>query len=56
MSSQHSPLVTNDTMREDIVDKIINRVIPAEMRDKDTKIYVNPTGRFVVGGPTATRA
>ena len=51
VSSQHSPLVTNDTMREDIVDKIINRVIPAEMRDANTKIYVNPTGRFVVGGP-----
>src|SRR5256884_2349138 len=51
VSSQHSPLVSNDTMREDIVEKIINRVIPAEMMDKDTKIYVNPTGRFVVGGP-----
>ena len=51
VSSQHSPLVTNDTMREDIVDKIINRVIPAELRDKNTKIYVNPTGRVVVGGP-----
>src|SRR6202045_2529893 len=51
VSSQHSPLVTNDTMREDIVDKIVNRVIPAEMRDTNTKIYVNPTGRFVVGGP-----
>jgi len=51
ISSQHSPLVTNETMREDITDKIINRVIPAEMRDKNTKIYVNPTGRFVVGGP-----
>jgi S-adenosylmethionine synthetase len=51
ISSQHSPLVTNDTMREDITEKIINRVIPAEMIDKNTKIYVNPTGRFVVGGP-----
>jgi len=51
VSSQHSPLVTNDTMREDIIEKIINRVIPAEMRDENTKIYVNPTGRFVVGGP-----
>jgi S-adenosylmethionine synthetase len=51
VSSQHSPLVTNETMREDIADKIINRVIPAEMMDKNTKIYVNPTGRFVVGGP-----
>ena len=51
VSSQHSPLVTNETMREDITDKIINRVIPEDMRDKDTKVYVNPTGRFVVGGP-----
>src|SRR6266850_623679 len=51
VSSQHSPLVTNDTMREDIIERIVNRTIPAEMMDKDTKIYVNPTGRFVVGGP-----
>jgi S-adenosylmethionine synthetase len=51
VSSQHSPLVTQETMREDIVETIINRVIPAELRDDDTKIYVNPTGRFVVGGP-----
>src|SRR6476646_7742484 len=51
VSSQHSPLVTNETMREDIIEKIINRVIPGEMMDKNTKIYVNPTGRFVVGGP-----
>jgi S-adenosylmethionine synthetase len=51
VSSQHSPLVTNETMREDIIEKIINRVIPAEMMDANTKIYVNPTGRFVVGGP-----
>src|SRR6476619_7396018 len=51
ISSQHSPLVTNDTMREDITEKIINRVIPAAMMDKNTKLYINPTGRFVVGGP-----
>src|SRR5438876_729880 len=51
VSSQHSPLVTNDTMREDIIEKIVNRVIPEDMRGKDTKIYINPTGRFVVGGP-----
>jgi S-adenosylmethionine synthetase len=51
VSSQHSPLVSNETMREDIVEKIIKRVIPTEMMDKNTKIYVNPTGRFVVGGP-----
>jgi S-adenosylmethionine synthetase len=51
VSSQHSPLVTQETMREDITEKLINSVIPAELRDKDTKVYVNPTGRFVVGGP-----
>jgi S-adenosylmethionine synthetase len=51
ISSQHSPLVTNEQMRDDIVEKIINRVVPAEMMDDETKIYVNPTGRFVVGGP-----
>jgi S-adenosylmethionine synthetase len=51
VSSQHSPLVTQETMKEDLVEKIINRVIPENLRDKNTKIYVNPTGRFVVGGP-----
>src|SRR5436190_4757603 len=51
VSSQHSPLVTQETMKEDVVEKIINRVIPAELMDKNTKVYVNPTGRFVVGGP-----
>jgi S-adenosylmethionine synthetase len=51
VSTQHSSLVSNDTLREDIVDKIINRVIPAEMVDKNTRFLINPTGRFVVGGP-----
>jgi S-adenosylmethionine synthetase len=51
VSSQHSPLVTQETLKEDIVEKIINRVIPADLIDKNTKVYVNPTGRFVVGGP-----
>jgi S-adenosylmethionine synthetase len=51
VSSQHSPLVTNETMREDIIETIVNRVIPADMMDSNTKLYVNPTGRFVVGGP-----
>jgi S-adenosylmethionine synthetase len=51
ISSQHSPLVTNETMRADITEKIINRIVPAEMMDENTKVYVNPTGRFVVGGP-----
>ena len=51
VSSQHSPDVTNETMRQDITERIIKKVVPAAMMDKDTKIYVNPTGRFVVGGP-----
>ena len=51
ISSQHREDVTNDQMRGDIVEKIINRVVPAALMDKNTKIYVNPTGRFVVGGP-----
>ena len=51
VSSQHSPLVTNETMREDVVEKLVNRVIPSDLMDKNTKVYVNPTGRFVVGGP-----
>ncbi len=51
VSSQHSPDVTNEQMRADIIDKIITRVIPAELMDAETKVYVNPTGRFVVGGP-----
>ena len=51
VSSQHSPDVTQERMKADITDKIINRVIPAAMMDKQTKIYVNPTGRFVTGGP-----
>ena len=51
VSSQHREDVTNDQMRGDFVEKIINRVVPAALMDKNTKIYVNPTGRFVVGGP-----
>src|SRR6267378_1484757 len=51
VSSQHSPLVTQEAMKEDIIEKIINRVIPGDLMDKNTKVYVNPTGRFVVGGP-----
>jgi S-adenosylmethionine synthetase len=51
VSSQHSPDVTQQQMRADVIEKIVTPVIPAAMIDKDTKIYVNPTGRFVVGGP-----
>ena len=51
VSSQHSPEVSQEQMRADIVAKIVTPTIPAAMMDQDTKIYVNPTGRFVVGGP-----
>ena len=51
VSSQHSPEVSQEQMRSDITDKIIKAGIPAKLMDKNTKIYVNPTGRFVVGGP-----
>ncbi|HET9830123.1 MAG TPA: methionine adenosyltransferase [Vicinamibacterales bacterium] len=51
VSSQHSPDVSQEQMRADITDKIIRAGIPANLMDKNTKIYVNPTGRFVVGGP-----
>ena len=51
VSTQHSSTVTNETLREDIIDKIISRVIPADMMDSNTRLLINPTGRFVVGGP-----
>ena len=51
VSSQHSPEVSQEQMRSDITDKIIKASIPSNLIDKNTKIYVNPTGRFVVGGP-----
>ncbi len=51
VSTQHSPDVRHDTLRSDIVDKVIRPVLPAELVDDDTIFHVNPTGRFVVGGP-----
>jgi S-adenosylmethionine synthetase len=51
VSTQHSPTVSNETLREDITEKIVNKVIPKEMMDGKTRILINPTGRFVVGGP-----
>ena len=51
VSSQHSPDVSQEQMRTDVIAKIVTPVIPAAMMDQDTKVYVNPTGRFVVGGP-----
>lgn len=51
VSSQHSADVSLDKIRQDIEKYVIRPVIPAELMDGETKIYVNPTGRFVVGGP-----
>ena len=51
LSTQHSPDVTQDKIRDDLIHRIIKYVVPNGMIDENTKIYVNPTGRFVVGGP-----
>lgn len=51
VSTQHEPEVEIEMLREDIKQKVIHKVIPYEMIDKNTKIYINPTGRFVIGGP-----
>jgi S-adenosylmethionine synthetase len=51
LSTQHSDKVDQAKIREDLVANIVNTTIPASMMDKNTKIYVNPTGRFVIGGP-----
>ena len=53
LSVQHDPDVTLEEIRRDVEAKIIRKIIPADMMDDDTKIYVNPTGRFVLGGPQA---
>lgn len=51
VSTQHSADVSLDTIREDMIEKVIKPVIGSALMDADTKIYVNPTGRFVIGGP-----
>ncbi len=51
ISSQHRPDVSNNTIRRDIVEHVIKPVLPAALLDDNTKYYINPTGRFVIGGP-----
>ena len=51
ISAQHSSMVPIETLRGDIREKVIDAVIPAELLDKKTKFFINPTGRFVTGGP-----
>lgn len=51
VSTQHSPDVSIEQIRADIIKNVILEIIPVELLDGDTKIYINPTGRFVVGGP-----
>ena len=53
IAAQHSEKVAYDTLREGIIEEVILRIIPEELRDKKTKYYVNTTGRFVIGGPKA---
>ncbi len=51
VSSQHSADVTQEQIRADVIENVIKPVVPAEFIDENTKIFVNPTGRFVTGGP-----
>lgn len=51
ISTQHTPEVSNETLREGVKECVIKMVIPSNMMDENTKFYINPTGRFVTGGP-----
>lgn len=51
LSTQHNPEIDNKVLREAVMDEIIKPVLPEQWIDKDTSIYINPTGRFVIGGP-----
>lgn len=51
ISSQHAPEITHEQIKKDIIENVIKPIVPAEMLDENTKYYINPTGRFVIGGP-----
>jgi S-adenosylmethionine synthetase len=53
VSTQHEPHATQEQIREAVITEVIRKVLPLDMLDNDTKIYINPTGRFVLGGPFA---
>ncbi len=53
ISTQHAPDVTQEQIRQDVIEHVIKAIVPADMMDDETKIYINPTGRFVLGGPAA---
>lgn len=51
ISSQHSPEVTQEMIKEGIIEEVVKKIIPAELMDANTRFLINPTGRFVIGGP-----
>ena len=51
ISAQHEPDVSYDDLKDGIIEEVVKKVIPSEMTDADTRYFINPTGRFVVGGP-----
>ncbi len=51
ISSQHAPEISHEQIKKDIIENVIKPIVPAEMLDENTKYYINPTGRFVIGGP-----
>lgn len=51
ISSQHAPEISHEQITEDIIENVVKPVVPAAMLDDNTKYYINPTGRFVIGGP-----
>ena len=51
ISSQHAPEITHEQIEKDLIENVVKTIVPAEMLDENTKYYINPTGRFVIGGP-----